>query len=820
MTIPSSALAQRLLLIALGITALVTAVLPWVHNHDYLRDFLDYGLVMSASGRIDAGEKPYVDFITPIQAGFLYINHLAEKMGGGTYRGLTRGNLFLIIFSLGGLWFMLRHRVADSIAITVSWAVVVTSVTQHTIIWYNTLGVICIAAATWSVAVAPALRRQTLSWHIILGLALFIGGLNKISFQAIALVGTFGLIFRASVLQQISIRQLLIGTGFIIGCGLVLPIIFELLFTGATWSEWRYNVLEIATSGRLHHLTVFLGVGAYFTPVHDYYGSLAFPQIGAAIVYLGVTTIIWGWPNRSKLDRALLVTASIGCVAASLALLGTNYEIAYIAFSAAFALFVSLTLAFNFRYLFKATALVLLLPAIIVGLAAWSSAWQGQRTLFGHSGSLRSDYVVLADVAENYSYVDGLHIPPEFANSYAAIQYFMPEPDANGLHPIFYATGLEWLERIWPAVKIPKLPLWLYFGTTYQQTERDMLYQAMLPPSTYDAVLASVPWNHWLDREKIFLNIFSEPQFCGSVILHYPLAKEGISRRDPIHLVNLLGINFEPALWRLEPPYEIELDSKHHVFFGSSKSQATFYFDGIMSRSIAHPVIHRFNPDSLEPVSARFFIDHFNDGAWLPLWSETLTLQPASPELSTSFPFDAHWHRLRFRVELLDSAESVAVAGWRPPTMLDSPPSNEEPPPLLPSPPAVMRDLPDFAAALIKSDWIPDQFVVRNGRLDGDKFSLADRGQLWMRADQGLDSLAGIATLAAPTPLASVKVVVLWFKGGRIQITDQFTLDHEHPSRPFKSWSSGHEGWFGILLQQPADSSLVEIKIEQTQLSD
>ena len=58
------------------------ALLPWLHNHGYLRDLYDYGIVIAADARIDAGQRPYRDFTTPIQAGFATICCLAPAPSG------------------------------------------------------------------------------------------------------------------------------------------------------------------------------------------------------------------------------------------------------------------------------------------------------------------------------------------------------------------------------------------------------------------------------------------------------------------------------------------------------------------------------------------------------------------------------------------------------------------------------------------------------------------------------------------------------------------------------------------------------------------
>ena len=95
---------------ALAAVVVLAALLPWWRNHSYLRDLYDYGLVIAANGHFNLGERPYVDFTTPIQAGFLGLGWLFERLGGSTYSGLTLGGAFLIVTEAVVLPLMLARR--------------------------------------------------------------------------------------------------------------------------------------------------------------------------------------------------------------------------------------------------------------------------------------------------------------------------------------------------------------------------------------------------------------------------------------------------------------------------------------------------------------------------------------------------------------------------------------------------------------------------------------------------------------------------------------------------------------------------------------
>lgn len=68
--------------LALGALTLLVA-LPWIRNHNRLRDFMDYGAGDGRRGSHGPWRIPFRDFTTPIQAGFLQLNRWAERMGAG-----------------------------------------------------------------------------------------------------------------------------------------------------------------------------------------------------------------------------------------------------------------------------------------------------------------------------------------------------------------------------------------------------------------------------------------------------------------------------------------------------------------------------------------------------------------------------------------------------------------------------------------------------------------------------------------------------------------------------------------------------------------
>jgi len=814
-TPPWSAVARIGLLIGLGILAIA----PWIKNHRYLRDFMDYGLVMAGIGRIERGEAPYEDFVTPIQSGFLHLNWVAEKIGGGTYLGLAYGGLGLILVAGTVLTWLLSRRLPLPVAALFSWSIVIATATQHTIIWHNSLGVICLAVAIWAAALAPAWRKDQIIVHVLMLGALWLGGINKLNFHLLALTGVLGFLMRHALLHPHQRRDSLKLAAAAVGAGTALPLITELTLSGASLGALHYNVIALAGPSRAEYLTALVDWDNYLRPIHDYYGDLPVPQFGLWFVVSILGVVGLAWKCRSKRDRIFLIIAGLGCVVAAVALLVTNQEIAYVAGGACLTLGVSLVLAFGAsNQVNRASWGWLGIFTLINTLPAWSSAWKGERSQFGHSMSMRSDYVELATLKAEFDYLKGVRIPPEAAESYDILTGMMPPADENGDHAVFYATGVEWLQRIWPTRSIAGLPLWMHDETSYQPAQERLLYDLIRPPPQFDVLVESVPWGHWPGQTHVPLYLFTSRTESGAVLRVYRPIADLMTDNDAFRLINRFGANFEPHLLRLDET-QFLLDADDRLFFGTTSDTTTFGLDWSGNTIRASGVLVRTAKSHDDPVAARFRIEVRAGEVWTQIVERRLELSEAETQQTFELSVDTNGRDIRFRTEIEGSDRSDVAAGWYCPVVLHAQAQSGPPPPLMKGVTAVSSESPNLHTAINRTTWTPDSMLHRGGTARSNGLLLSPGDQVWLRADHPLRNFGGTVERMREPGISGrdPTVRVVWYKGGRLQIALQEKLSSEAEAASFSTWSGEPEGWFGILVDPAVGAASVLVSVDQAE---
>lgn len=815
-----------LLVWPLAIIAVVLAALaPWWRNHAYLRDLYDYGLVIAANGHLNLGERPYVDFTTPIQAGFLGLNWLIERAGGGTYAALTRGAALLIVAAGMLLPALLgARRWPWWAAVVVGGAIAISAPSQHTILWHNALGVVALAAAGWAVAAEPVLRRAAWPWHAVAAAGLFLGGINKLNYQLVAVALACAWTLRAGFLRSAGWDRVLASIGAILGVGIVLPLAAELAWTGASPRLWFANVVLLPAGGRTGILHEIFTVNFWIRPIHNYYGPLLLPQVGLVAIWLVVGAVVGCWPGKdgNRADRVLLPVAALLVLAAGAALLATNYEIAVLGLGAWLALVASLWLGFAPARRGPAFVAGLVLPALLLGATAWWSAWLGQRSQFGYSDAPRSAYRSPTEASPAFSYLAGLRLSPELVVSLQAAAQWMPQADEHGNHPVFFGLGTEWMERGFPTTGGKKRPLWVHWQTSYGPAEMAELNRR-LAEQDYRLVLTTLARDEWPAELRTTLNMQYSSVLVGPVVKGWsPRGDDVVNLLDSFETLHLLGGNVAgPLLLQDRHPLRFRQTAAGRRLMGSGWRPASVQLRTPSYRLRGTAALDRLPNAPAGAGTAHFKIIFHGSIPEEVRWEAKVTLPAGETSVSVPFEFDTLGRMVELWVipgEGMQASNGL-FAGYRDLELTNSIESTEgDGVPWLRLP---AREVTPPTPALAESffgpiTWRPQRWVVRGGRAAEGGLELAPGGETWLHTDAMTGEVRGQIRLAGSG--AQPYVHVVWYKGGRLQLMQHGRVA---PDRPFDIhvWTAEPGGWIGVLVDRQDDASAVLVRLTSSSLS-
>ena len=823
----SDSISRRLFLTMGWLVVTILALAPWWHNRLFLRDLFDYGLMIIAAGRLNTGETPWVDFLSVHQSGSLWINALAERWLGGDYQALVWGNAWFIVASIAALALLLNLRNTPWSAYIISLGVVAGSASQHTIIWYNSIGVITLAGIGWISAQTPVWSRES-RWKILTVAALLVlSGTNKLNFHALALAVACAWPLRAGLIGNKPWSQVGITLLIWLSAGLLLPLLLELQLSGATFEQWKFNIIDLPFASRGDNLSQLLKLSFYLHPMHDYYGRGLNP-VGAILVAWIVLTIGLAWPKRSIMDRTILVGAGLVAVGGTGGLMATNHEIIYMSLAAGVGLVVSLWLGFGIWHNLRYRIWGLVVPTAMLTVIMLHSAWLGQRSQFGHSDAPRSAFQMLDNENESFAYFAETYLPPRIQNSIEKLETILPAPNENGILPVFYATGGEFLERIWPNLHLPNMPI-VFAALTSGPDQENRLHAAFVTPPTYQLLIGPGSWKgSWstgladavaLNASKSWEEDFFEVHRFDGDWLHAGIPPVD----DSIAAKHRFGGNMDVGEITVDEPLWPFILPDGRTFLGTYESQGTFSFHKRSFRLNGEVILTRYDPEGKQELAATFEVLD----ASIPegkigsvIWQKTITL-PGS-EISSTHPYkiDTRGQPSRFRVRIDEASTGLLKAGFTGPHIHHSDSTPAAAPILRRSLRESYPDREHLSSVLLPSNWTDSvQLDLRGGRVsDSGDVELSVGDELWLKPNRPINELTGTASLTATNPASGSPLVrVVWYRGGRLEILHQKRFDSSDGKIHFNAWPAEDDGWFGILIDGSSSPHPVQIKIDHIQ---
>jgi hypothetical protein len=820
---------QRLGLAGLAILAGGLVLLPWWRHHAFIRDFYDYGLVIAGVGRIAGGERPYVDFVTPIQSGLFLFNWLADTWGGGVFQGMVRGGAVLALAMLSGLWLLLSRRLAPAPALLVAFAVTAGSAAQHTIIWHNTVGVFCLALVAWGAAIGladagqaePGLARPPVGagWVVLVALALWIGGINKLNFHLLALAVALGWVARAVTTGRISPRG---GAGLSalwLAAGVLLPLATELAWTGASWRAWWHNVVALPFGSRSGALFAALDWKFYCHSPHDYYGDLLLPQAGLLGVALSGLAGWAAWRSTRGSGRAWVVVAASVAAAGGVALLATNHEISHVALAASLVLAVALWLGFSVPFQGMRYRIGLLGLTALIAAGAWWSAWLGQRSQFGHSPAPRETYRRLDSIDPEFAYMEGTKVPPELLGSLSTWREEHPPADADGRLKVFYGPGAEWLTRIYPARHLPGLPLWIHAGTSQGPAEEQRLAMLLDDTDEFAIVLRPIAWTAWgKSVEEALARRYAASTMWPVMARWDRIRAPRDLFAEPLGFLGRFGGNVHAGFLASDDwPMEAVSDGQGGVMLGVTRRKGILRLVAPTSRVAGEAKVCVVAGAAGSPMWAEFHVRSRREGVRTLRWTSRVEVPAGASSVSAEFLIDGGGVETEYQVTVPEEFAGRIQAGYRGLRILHVGAGAGDAPRLSRRAGGDVSVGAETVAPLFATDWRPEAVINRGGVVTAQGFELPPGAEVWLRVPGLLATFAGQLHVRPDTGRPGHPVYrIVWGKGARVEIIDQGNLSPGAP-RPFRMWSAEPDAWFGIINDEAEGGPPFHVRIDRVE---
>jgi len=576
--------------------------------------------------------------------------------------------------------------------------------------------------------------------------------------------------------------------------------------------------VSLPSGQRLEYVGSLFSPQFLWHPPHDYYGWIWLQPVGFFGVLMTLMTAVAAWvatANHSWLLRIVAVLGTLAAAVAGVALIASNFEIAYIGIAAWLVLLVSVWLGTGAVTLSRWWWILgLVTPAFVLGVSAWESAWRGQRSQFGYSQDPRSDYAAMTELGEQFSYFEGLKMPWWYVRSFERLMLNLPDPDAAGRRAVFWGVGTEWMERFIPAQRARGQALWIHWGTSYSQKDIEHLGDQILERKRYKWVYNTVARDDWPWPIDETLTKYYDREVIGTFLVGRKATNpDSVNMRDAMATIQDLGGNVSGRVFFHDrDPFDFMRGHDGLILYGSTRLSAQVKLEAPVYRLRGAAVINRVSENDDERLFGMAKITVHGSIPEQVLWQRQLVLEPGQKIARVPFEVDAGGRHI-----LLWANHDVAQAGqsfigYRELEIMHSG-ELDGPPVLLKNVPPITESGPVAADSLFGTvDWRPEQIIVRGGRITPEGIELPAGGEVWFHTDN-MDGEVHGTVETAPGSGPSYIIRTFWCKGARVQ---PLQGGNAAPDRDMKihMWTAEPGGWMGVTVEPGKSDAIVRVRID------
>jgi len=786
----------------------VATVAVWLRNHDILWDLFDYSIVVAAPGRIEAGLRPFASIRSPMQSSVYLFNYATEAVFGRTYLALTLGGL---VQALGGgllLRWLVRPALGSWGSTVLTSGVVLAGLIQHMIFFYNPIGILCFSLVVLGLAIEPRLG-PVLSWRAGLVLAAaFIGGINKLNYHGAALVIGGLLVLGAWAGGRLTRQDVVRAALLLAMFGLVLPLGFELAWTGATLPQWFHDVVLLPGARHEHFEQVF-SPAIYLQPAFALHHHLAFPAIGG--LGLLVLVVAGGWLLSDAAQRrchwlecATRITLVLAGIVLGALLMITNHEtvmltsLAYPVMAAAIYLHGRRGALGSGHWLGGTVMGATLVWSVCGGYAAW----HGSRVLYGLNPPPRAEYVRLDAAPVGLAYFQGVRLHASQLEAYKITAAQLAEHAAaeGGLKNVLLGPGLELFERGYPEAITRDAPVWYDAGTTL--SGEDVGYFRQLLHGGRRHLITQRGWQAWpVAIQQMLFEDYQEENVGSRDVMYVPKIRDRVpavndtpGRLSWNHFHASTQSNVLITATRYSPNMELKAGPRGGVFGAEQDSN---WLLPMGPRDFRGQAVAWLQPgfEKDRQVSFRIMAGEGDDAELL--WETPALLTAGRPSVSIPFQLQSAGKPLHLQVVVAGEKSAEVFAGWRSVLITRAGQLDSTPP--LPYLSDLQRVTPAGADATGQPLWFgrlqptPDQIgwmtVPAISWRDYDAATRKVRVTLEFSPDTGRHC-------------DSMEIMLAWYRAGRLEILERKQLDLRAGNQLVMESSLPESvGWVGFIAK-------------------